>query len=59
MIGNRAATIYGLQAGTRATEGFFPAVPMPWLSGAAQGIDWRVFKEQQHISLPFRNLFFL
>jgi hypothetical protein len=32
---------------------------MPWLSGAAQGIDWRVFKEQQHISLPFRNLFFL
>jgi hypothetical protein len=32
---------------------------MCWLGGTAQGIDWRVFKEQQYIVLSLRNPFFL
>jgi len=59
MVGNRAATIYELEAGAGTAERLPTAVPMCWLGGTAQGIDWRVLKEQQRIPLPFRNPFFL
>jgi hypothetical protein len=59
MVGNRAATIYELEAGACSAEDLSPAAPMCWLGGTAQGIDWRVLKEQQYIPLSLRYPFFL
>jgi hypothetical protein len=59
MIGNRAATVYGREAGACPAEDFAPAGPMCWLGGTAHGIDWRMFKEHQYIPLSLRNPFLL
>jgi hypothetical protein len=59
MVGNRATTIYGLEAGACSAEEFFPTVPMCWLSGTAQGINWQMLKKQQDILSFLSNPFFL
>jgi hypothetical protein len=59
MIGNRAATIDGLEAGTCLAEHIPPATPMCRLCGTAQRIDRQVFKKQQDILLLSGNPFFL
>jgi hypothetical protein len=55
MVGDRSAPIDELEARACTTENLFPAVPMCWLGGAAEGVDWQVLKEQQYVPLSFRN----
>jgi len=59
MVGDRAATIDELEARACMAESLFPAFPMCRLGSTAQGIDWKVFKEQQDIPLSLGNPVFL
>jgi hypothetical protein len=55
MVGDRSTPIDELEARACTTEKLFPAFPMRWSGGAAEGVDWQVLKEEQDIPLFLRN----